>query len=184
MLIGIAALVQSCPAAPWEPGSFRPNDIPDVLSARSRSRDAFCVRALRLDRPLRTRGRREGRALAAPVARLQKETQAAVTTGLAETPGLPCAMGYGLLRALPGDRLSCPRRPRHVIASLASGSFVGAHSRTLRARTATAPRLACRDDRDAPLSSRRDAAGYSTISGNKKGKYLLKETLDRQDGNL
>ncbi|CCD92882.1 hypothetical protein BRAO375_230022 [Bradyrhizobium sp. ORS 375] len=42
-------------------------------------------------RPRHKGGRREGRALAAPVARLQNRKQAAVTTGLAETPGLPCA---------------------------------------------------------------------------------------------
>jgi hypothetical protein len=29
-------------------------------------------------------------------------------------PGFPCAMGYGLLRALPGERLSCHRRPREA----------------------------------------------------------------------
>jgi hypothetical protein len=67
---------------------------------------------LSVDRPRQARGRREGRALAAPVARLQKEMQAAVTTGLAETPGLPRAMGLRLIRALPGDRLSCPRHSR------------------------------------------------------------------------
>jgi len=35
------------------------------------------------------------------MARLQQKTQAAVTTGSAAT-GIPCAMGYGLWRALPG----------------------------------------------------------------------------------
>jgi hypothetical protein len=34
--------------------------------------------------------------LAAPMARLQQETQAAVTTGSAGTTGIPCAMVYGL----------------------------------------------------------------------------------------
>ena len=38
--------------------------------------------------------------------------QAAVTTGPAEHPGIPCAMVLTLIRALLGDRLSCPRRPR------------------------------------------------------------------------
>ncbi|WP_315766845.1 MULTISPECIES: hypothetical protein [unclassified Bradyrhizobium] len=49
-----------------------------ILAARS------CVRALRLASPSSCGGRREGRALAAPVARLQQKKQAAVTTGLAE----------------------------------------------------------------------------------------------------
>jgi hypothetical protein len=30
------------------------------------------------------------------MARLQQKKQAAVTTGLAESTGIPCAMGYGL----------------------------------------------------------------------------------------
>jgi hypothetical protein len=34
--------------------------------------------------------------LAAPMARLQQTTQAAVTTGLAGSTGIPCAMVYGL----------------------------------------------------------------------------------------
>ena len=42
--------------------------------------------------------------LAAPMARLQKKMQAAVTTGKAGTTGIPCAMVYGLSRALPGVR--------------------------------------------------------------------------------
>ena len=35
-------------------------------------------------------------------------------------PDLPCAMVLRLIRALPGDRLSCPRHGRLVIAHLAS----------------------------------------------------------------
>ena len=42
--------------------------------------------------------------LAAPMARLQQKKQAAVTTGKAGTTGIPCAMVYGLCRALPGVR--------------------------------------------------------------------------------
>jgi hypothetical protein len=41
-------------------------------------------------------GRRECRMQAAPMARLQQKTQAAVTTGTAERSGIPCAMVYGL----------------------------------------------------------------------------------------
>jgi hypothetical protein len=43
------------------------------------------------------------------MARLQKRTQAAVTTGSAETSGIPRAMVLTFIRALPGDRLDCPR---------------------------------------------------------------------------
>jgi hypothetical protein len=61
---------------------------------------------------LQRRGRRECRALASPMARLQQKTQAAVTTGSAETSRHSPRNGFnGLLRALPRDRLSCPCRP-------------------------------------------------------------------------
>jgi hypothetical protein len=46
--------------------------------------------------------------MASPMARLQQKTQAAVTTGLAGSTGIPCAMVYGLYRALPGDRAFLP----------------------------------------------------------------------------
>ncbi len=50
---------------------------------------------------LKPRGRRECRVKASPMARLQQKTQAAVTTGSARSTGIPCAMVYGLWRALP-----------------------------------------------------------------------------------
>jgi len=41
--------------------------------------------------------------MASPMARLQQKKQAAATTGLARSSGLPCANGFnGFLRALPG----------------------------------------------------------------------------------
>ena len=55
------------------------------------------------------RGRMEGRVLAAPMARQQIEKLAAVTTGSAETPSLPCAMVLTVSFALSlGTGLSCP----------------------------------------------------------------------------
>jgi hypothetical protein len=73
--------------------------------------------------PPGTRGRREGRALAAPVARQQQKKLAAVTTGSAETPGLPCAMALRLIPRSPGTGFLAPvaRIVRHV-ARLASTS--------------------------------------------------------------
>ena len=41
--------------------------------------------------------------MTSPMARLQQKKQAAVTTGSAGSTGIPCAMVYGLYRALPGD---------------------------------------------------------------------------------
>jgi hypothetical protein len=48
--------------------------------------------------------------LAAPMARLQQETQAAVTTGSAGTTGIPCAMVYGLYEFSPVSGLFSHRR--------------------------------------------------------------------------
>jgi hypothetical protein len=59
------------------------------------------------------RGRREGRALAAPVARLQNKKQAAVTTGLAEASRPSLRDGFNAYSALSLETgLSCPHRPQ------------------------------------------------------------------------
>jgi len=65
---------------------------------------------LRIHRPHQSRGRREGRALAAPVARLQKKSRRQSPQVWPNTPGPPCAMALRFIRALPRDRLSCPHR--------------------------------------------------------------------------
>jgi hypothetical protein len=73
---------------------------------------ARCARALGYVHPLERRGRRESRVRAAPAvscAKLCKETHTSIQVQRKHS-GLPCAMGYGLLRALPGDRLVCHRR--------------------------------------------------------------------------
>src|SRR6185312_1057714 len=54
-------------------------------------------------------GRRECRMQAAPMARLQQKTQAAVTTGPAEATGIPCAMALQLIARSPrGTGLIAP----------------------------------------------------------------------------
>jgi len=58
------------------------------------------------------RGRREDRVRAAPAvsrANAHKQTHTSIQVQRKHS-GLPCAVVYGLLRALPGDRLSCHRR--------------------------------------------------------------------------
>src|SRR5450755_2463076 len=61
--------------------------------------------------------------MASPMARLQQKTQAAVTTGLAGSTGIPCAMVLTVSFVLPpGTGLSCPRRLRDHLATLASAS--------------------------------------------------------------
>jgi hypothetical protein len=78
------------------------------LDASSHSRGAFASELLTFDHPLGRRGRRECRVKASPMARLQKEKQAAVTTGSARSSGIPCAMGYGLYALSLGTGLIAP----------------------------------------------------------------------------
>jgi hypothetical protein len=88
-----------------------------ALSRRG-SRPSFAAACLS-----ETRGRREGRAPAdAHGPRAVKKARGR-TTGSAEIPGLPCAVGFnGLLRALPGDRACLPPSSADRSAHLAPAS--------------------------------------------------------------
>jgi hypothetical protein len=68
-------------------------------------------------RTLEARGRREGRALAAPVARQQQKKLAAVTTGLAEHPAFPARWCYDLYVISPQTGLDCLRHRADVISA-------------------------------------------------------------------
>jgi hypothetical protein len=110
--------------------------------------------------------------LAAPMARLHQEKQAAVTTGSAGTAGIPCAMVLRLIRILPGDRLSCPRhaaqRVKRIVTKLDTSTGVsGPYDFAVLSVSFVRPQSACcntgrpshstpnvRDDREAPLSDR------------------------------
>jgi hypothetical protein len=83
------------------------------------SRGADRVRAVPSTYPPSIGGRREGRALASPMARLQKEMQAAGTTGLAETtrPSLH-EWRYGLYALSSGTGVLAP--VIGIVANLAS----------------------------------------------------------------
>ena len=78
----------------------------EALETHLRIPAARCARGVYELSPHENRGRREYRALDAPAASRAKKTKhtSVVTTGPPGTPGIPCAMVYGLLRALPGDR--------------------------------------------------------------------------------
>src|ERR1035437_5602037 len=127
---------------------------------------ARCARALRRLPPSeKTRGRRESRVRAAPAvscAAMHKKTHTSIQVQRRQS-GFPCAVVYGLFRALPGDRAflppSSPRsllprnltpasgRQDHTASPSATPAFV---PRKLRPPP-TPPRVG--DDRAPPLSS-------------------------------
>jgi hypothetical protein len=120
---------------------------------------------------------REGRVLVGPAVRVQtKSTRQNHRYG--RTTGLPRAMALRLIRDLPGDRLSCPRVATMRCAHCAGRQHRDARTTRLHrphiiSRRAKAPdeprpphpRLTCRDDRDTPLSLRRDARMKPLIWG-------------------
>ena len=89
-------------------------------------------------RPRKTpRGRRESRVRAAPAVSCAKEKQKTHTSIQVQRrqSGFPCAMGYGLLRALPGDRAFLPPSSAKSFASRELNASVGAsgpHGFTVR----------------------------------------------------
>ncbi len=138
---------------------------------------------MRRSRPSRTtRGRREGRELAAPMAPVRKECTGQEPQVRPRHPGLPCAMALRIIRDLPGDRLSCPHRPR-VPSSNDRGLDLsverpGPHDFSVRADCArlaqpsrpSPPTSTYRDDAYVPLHE----AGWqeiSTLSEKAKGKF-------------
>src|SRR5207237_8621265 len=122
--------------------------------------------------PREERGRRESRVLSKhPQPRTQtKKRTSVVATGSPKQSDLPCAMVYGLFRALPGDRAFLPPsladrsanltpasgRRDHTASPSATGTFVS------RASTSIASCTNVRDDREAPLFSGQDA-GISAV---------------------
>jgi hypothetical protein len=82
------------------------------MHSRGAMRPGFALQVL----PHENQGRREYRARNAPAAlraKIKKHTSV-VTTGSPATPGIPRAMVYGFLRALPGE----PRSFATVVSGL------------------------------------------------------------------
>src|SRR3979490_1899672 len=117
--------------------------------------------------PSEIRGRRERRMHAAPAvscAKVHKKTHTSIQVQRRQS-GIPCAMVYGLFRALPGDRAFLPPSPALLSANLtpasgcqdhttlpsASGAFVKGAIHVHRI-----PPHVC-DDHETPLMLRRDA---------------------------
>jgi len=135
-------------------------------SALSR-RDApeFCTNHLpRKQRAQGIPGARRARSLACEI----KKHTSVVTTVTPVSPGIPCAMVYDLLRALPGDRAFLPPSlTRKIPANLTPASGRQDHT-TSPSATCAARLQRCRvhripphvdDVRNAPLSGRDGASG-------------------------
>jgi hypothetical protein len=138
------------------------------------------------------RGRREYRAPGAPAAACAKvEVESTrVSQVTPKTPGIPRAMVYGLLRALPGDRALLPpsplrslllkdltpasRRQDHTTSPSASGALVRSALRVHR----IPPHV--RDDRETPLRKRRDGWEYINDLLFRKNRIFLSEGLDKR----
>ncbi len=139
---------------------------------------------LQSDGPRKRRGRRESRARAAPAVSCAKCTQKSAHehTGSAEASGFPCAMVYGLFRALLGDRAFLPPSPLrsllltnltpasgrqdHTASPSAQATLV---SRGLRVHRIS-PRV--RDDRDPSLSSGETARAGSADLPDGESEFL------------
>src|SRR5207237_7479396 len=115
--------------------------------------------------PKKTEGAGKAGCSMRPQPRTQrKKRTSVVATGSPKQSDLPCAMVYGLFRALPGDRAFLPPSPADRSANLtpasgrqdhtalpsAAGAFVSC------AAASIASRLNVRDDRETPLLVRRD----------------------------
>jgi len=137
-----------------------------ALPMRPRSRDAFSPGVFQKFVAPKKQGRREGRALAAPVARQQQEKLAAVTTGLAEhTRPSPRDGFHGLYALSLGTGCLAPiaKAIRHCRLGIstgmpgprdftvASGLFVGARDPRCNPTRPPHPAPDVRDDREAPL---------------------------------
>jgi hypothetical protein len=152
---------------------------------------AHCARVLDWTIPPKERtaeGRPGTRRTHGP-ARLQNKKQAAVPTGSAEKPGLPCAMVLTVSFALsPGTGLSCPCRERGVLLTWSQRRETRT-TRLLRphrhqSSCASAPDAAAsiashptrRDDREAPLVPRQDGTNESFFSEKRKRNIFRRGT--------
>ena len=166
-------------------------DDPLAMTAGYRLRDlaARSARGLHFVCPLRkqrAQGRPGARCTRGLVCNCAQKTRTRAYRFSGEHPAFPAQWLYGLLRALPGERLFCHRRPQKLASAEldASTAASGPHDfavRVMRARLAPSrpplpPRV--RDDRERP-SCGRDARSYSLDLPDGLSGIFLREGLDR-----
>src|SRR5215203_827893 len=120
--MGIASLH---PSYEWHTFAISRRNSPEVCWRTSRP---LCRRAQGRPGACCTRG---------PACDLRKTKLHTSIQGSGNTPAFPAQWLYGLLRALPGERLFCLRRPRKAFASLGLNASTAAsepHDFTVRVR--------------------------------------------------
>ncbi len=133
-----------------------------------------------------TRGRRESRMHAAPAvscARMHEKTHTSIQVQRRQS-GFPCAVAYGLFRALLGDRAFLPPSPARYSRGLdASVGASGPHGFAVRFGSRSSCASICvhripprvRDDRDPPLSSGETGGSKSLICPTAKAEYFSQQ---------
>jgi len=135
-----------------------------------------------------SRGRRESRVPIAPMGPVQQKSTGVGPQVNRSNPGFPCAMVYGLLRALPGDRACLPPSPPWSLLREKLDASVGApgphdfavrvaHARPSRAPASTASHRNVRDVRNAPLIGRDGRIDITDLPDGGSG-IFLHEGLD------
>ena len=152
------------------------NDV-DVTS---RSRDMNCPRFAGISCPLQSEGAGKTGCLLHPRSRVRFALTKVHTSiqGSGNTPAFPAQWLYGLLRALPGERLFChrrcakmnlrnltpaPRRQNHTTSPYASGAYVYRAFRVHR----ISPHV--RDDRERPSSAVRRTVYVADLASGGSG---------------
>jgi len=162
-----------------------------TVDAPSYSRGADRVRAMAVIAALTSEGAGKTGRWPRPWPACRKKRRRQSPQVWPKQPGLPCTMGLRLIRALPGDRRSCPRHWHRRQLGISTGmpgphdfavlsvSFVRSRNSALQHRQAIASHPACRDDREAPLVSERDGATIHLFRKN-ESKIFLPTGLDSQ----
>jgi hypothetical protein len=154
------------------PRNETPVGGPTAANMRFRSRGTWCPSCAFVRSPRKSRGRREGRELAAPMARLQKRKQAAVTTGSAETsrPSLrEWVTAYTRSPRGPALLPPSPATPVKSIANLASAPGCQDHTTSPSVTTRVRPTRLSRPSQPASTfvttrTSLFDEAGWRLVA--------------------